>query len=239
MVGSDLQFPVISVSNLFFYITGYLYLDTTVIVAELDSQKGDIISILLTHTKHHSHHSHIVSVRIFQLALRQFVHPLHMYFASSSRAHDWSRPCIFATAVNLPQLTEKDARGIRAFLREYDQYVSEVTERGRQIVGDHIQSTDIVKPFQIKFCCDFECLESIIDLYLFPSVAMYDDLIDGTLRPYLDSKAVSSKDIVAIDTLDRLLKNRIRILMNEKDAQSRIENLFIIYKSLLRRHSFS
>lgn len=56
---------------------------------------------------------------------------------------------------------------------------------------------------------------------------------------YLESKAASSKDFVTIDMLDKIVDNHLQIDMAHRDARSRIENLFVCYKSILRRHGLS
>lgn len=81
-----------------------------------------------------------------------------------------------------------------------------------------------------------EWLESVIDLGFIEKVTEYDNLTDDQLRTYLDSNVESSKDVITIDMLDKNLEDNMRMDMNDKDATSRIEKLFISYKSLLRRN---
>lgn len=67
----------------------------------------------------------------------------------------------------------------------------------------------------------------------------YDDLEDSTLRVYLDSKSTERSDNMSVESLDALIKKELKADMSDKSAPSRMENLFIAYNSLLRRHGLS
>lgn len=44
---------------------------------------------------------------------------------------------------------------------------------------------------------------------------------------------------MTIDSLDKLVEDQLRIDMTDKDSRSRIENLFVSYRSLLRRNGLT
>lgn len=162
-----------------------------------------------------------------------------MDVASSSQASHRQGSRVVATAVEHPRLTKTNSAAICMFLREYDQYDREVKERAQQIVCEQVLSTDVAKPVQHKFCVDSEWLESVIELDYIKGVKSYDELTDANLCEYLESKAEPSKSVVTTDMLDKIFEDSLRMDMTDNDARSRIEDLFVTYKSLLRRHGVS
>lgn len=64
----------------------------------------------------------------------------------------------------------------------------------------------------------------------------FDDLDDVALRAYLDNTTVESKDVATIGALDKLAEEQFHTDMTDKDGRSRIETLFVSYKTLLRQH---
>lgn len=157
-----------------------------------------------------------------------------MDIASSSQG-----PRRLATAVEHPRLTKTDAASVRLFLRAYDKYTREVTERARQLTGQETITEEATTPVHLKYCVDGEWLESLLDLNLIEDVSTYEDLEDQVLRRYLETKAEEAKDVVTRDTLDKLVEEELRTDMKDKNARSRIETLFVSYRSLLRRHGVS
>lgn len=137
------------------------------------------------------------------------------------------------------RLTGTDAASIRVFLRSFDQYVNKVTERAKQLVNTDVPSAEIVSPVCLKFCIDPEWLESLIALDFIPRVKSFESLSDNTLMSYLDGKAKESKVVVTLETLDKLVSKNLRTNMADTNAKSRIENLFVAYHSVLRRHGLS
>lgn len=98
---------------------------------------------------------------------------------------------------------------------------------------------DAAKPAQMKFCVNSKWLESLIVLQFIMDVTSYGILADGQLRKYFESKAKSSNDVESIDMLDKIVEQSLSTDMTDKDAKSRIETLFMSYKSLLRRQGLS
>ena len=143
-----------------------------------------------------------------------------------------------ATSVDHPRLTATDASSIRVFLRSYDSYVTEVQERARQIVDSSV-STEPVKPVNLKFCVDAEWLESTVALGFIEPIDTVEQLTDERFRAYLDSKAEDSKEVVSLSKLDELVSQELRTDMRDANATSRIQNLFVNYMTLLRRHGLS
>lgn len=84
-----------------------------------------------------------------------------------------------------------------------------------------------------------EWLESIIDLSFIVRVSNFDDPTNDQPRTTSNTKVEYSKHVVTIDMLDKIVEDMLKTDMTDKDAMSRIENLFISYKSLLRRGGLS
>lgn len=66
-----------------------------------------------------------------------------------------------------------------------------------------------------------------------------DDLTNDQRRASLNAKAWPSKDLVTIDMLDKIVEEKLKMDITDKDVTSRIKNAFISYKSLLRQRSLS
>eukprot|EP00180_Rhodochaete_pulchella_P004096 Plantae.Rhodophyta-Rhodochaete_pulchella.ctg7553.p1 GENE.Plantae.Rhodophyta-Rhodochaete_pulchella.ctg7553~~Plantae.Rhodophyta-Rhodochaete_pulchella.ctg7553.p1 ORF type:complete len:129 (-),score=19.30 Plantae.Rhodophyta-Rhodochaete_pulchella.ctg7553:832-1218(-) len=98
---------------------------------------------------------------------------------------------------------------------------------------------EVLSPVQLKFSVDPEWIEPLIDLGFLEGASSYDTLTDYQLRTYLGGKTKESKETVAIDTFDDMVSKELRINRSDPGAKSRIENLFVSYRSLLRRHGLS
>jgi len=134
-----------------------------------------------------------------------------------------------ATPINHPTLRRHDAESTRVFLRKYDQYVTEISERAAQY-GD-----TSARPVQLKFCVDSEYLSSAIGLGFIKDITKLEDLTDAVLRTYLDKKAETSKETVTLSSLDRMVDKQLSMNMADPSATSRMQALFISYYSLLRK----
>lgn len=160
--------------------------------------------------------------------------------SSTSRPTSGQGSRFFSTAVEHPRLAKTDAASVRLFLRRpNDQYVCIGKERARQIVGQEAISSEAATPLQMKFCVDAEWLGSLIELHFLPEVPSYDEVNDEQLRDYLSKKAEESKNVETIETLDLIVENELHTDMEDKDARSRIQTLFVSFKSLLRRNRLS
>lgn len=144
-----------------------------------------------------------------------------------------------ATTVDHPRLVNVDAPSIRVFLRAYDQYATEVTQRAKQLVGDNFVTSEVVTPVNLKFCVDAEWLESMIELDFIEDVDSYDGLSDGILRAYLEKKAETAKDVITMSVLDEIVRKDLRMNMHDANATSRIESVFVGYHQILRRNGLS
>lgn len=142
----------------------------------------------------------------------------------------------FAPAVDHPLLTITDAASFRVFLRAYDQYATEVKERGKQLVSIDTVSSHVVEPVQLKFCVNVEWLKSLIALWFIPDVTSYKFLTDIVLRKFLESKTEKSKNLISSNAVDEIVGKDLCITRKDSNAQSRMENLLISYHSLLCRH---
>lgn len=159
-------------------------------------------------------------------------------FSDASETSAMQMASTVTTSVDHPRLVRADAESIRIFLRLYDQYCNEVLERARQI-GKSSRSTENVRPVNIKFCVDPDYLESLIALNLIPDVKDYDSLTDDTLRAFLDEKAEESREATNLDSLDIIVEQQLRMDMKDRNAKSRMENLFVAYHTILRRNGLA
>lgn len=122
---------------------------------------------------------------------------------SSSQLRSGQDFCSFATSLEHLRLTKKDASSIRAFLRDYDQYVFEASKNARQLIGENIASADIVRKVRLNYCVDAQRLQSSIDVKFIADVDSYGSLENESRRAYLENKATESKDVVTPDILER------------------------------------
>lgn len=76
-------------------------------------------------------------------------------------------------------------------------------------------------------------LHLAIDLEFTPAVESYKELRDDQMQKYLEFKAATSKEVVTNDMIDKILLDLLVIDMTCKDTQSRIQDLFVSYKSIL------
>lgn len=141
--------------------------------------------------------------------------------------------------VDHSRLKTTDAASIRYFLRAYDNYAKEVQERARQLVARNVVTNEVVTPVNLKFCVDSKWLESLIALNFIDKVSTYYDLSDSQLRSFLEKKAKESKEVVTLNMLDNIVKRELHTNMQDPNAKSRTENLFISYYSMLLQHGLS
>lgn len=125
---------------------------------------------------------------------------------------------LVATAVDHPRLPAADALSIRAFLRLYDQYATEIKECAYQFVAQDTVTTELINPVSLKFCVDAEWLEATISLSFIDRVTSVDTLIEHRLRSYLASKAIESKQVVTLVKLDDIVSQELCINMREGNA---------------------
>lgn len=138
--------------------------------------------------------------------------------------------------VTHPRLKTSDAASIRDFLRAYDKYVHEVTERANQLsVGDE----EVIRPASLKYCMDQDWLESMIESEFIPGAADYETVTENCLRKYLEGKAQESRHVATVESIDKIVEKDLRTEMTDTDARSRMETLFATYLSLLRRNGLS
>lgn len=147
--------------------------------------------------------------------------------ASSAQSH------FMATFVPHPLLTRTDADSSRVFLPLYEQYKREILSRVQQLTAGWI-TTESVKPINVKFCVDPEILVFVVALGFIEGIEDYDQLTIEALQSYLEDMAEESKAAFHPDTLDTLVRTDLRVYLNEKNARSSIEELFISYHNVLR-----
>lgn len=127
-----------------------------------------------------------------------------------------------------------DAESIRVFLRRYDTYCLSVKSRTHSFALDETKCLQVA----LKYFLYPEHTYGAIDLGLLLA-ADYESLEDTTVREYLNKKATESPDNLSVDTLDALFRKELEVNMDDKNATVRMENLFIQYQSLLRRHGLT
>lgn len=80
------------------------------------------------------------------------------------------------------------------------------------------------------YCVDTEWLKSSIDFGFILDVMSYNYLCNCEPQAYLAKKAEASKDVVTIDTLDKLVEDQLQIDMTDKVARSRIKSLIFSHQ---------
>jgi len=153
------------------------------------------------------------------------------------------RPTSFAVqATEYPKLRTVTPRTIRTFLADYDQYVQEINERHAQRTST-IEDQATIQPaaaVSMKFCVDAAWLKAATFMGIFKDpqgklVSTVNDLDDMTLRLYLETQAKTNKSEMDISTLDRHIKRKLRMNMNNDSDESRMFNLFINHYILLEK----
>lgn len=144
--------------------------------------------------------------------------------------------CVAWVDLGRPPPPHQDGRAsVRAFLRQYEEYVAEFKERAQKLVASRSITTEVVHQAHLKFYVDADYLESAIELVLIKEVTSVDDLTSGTLSFFLEIKAKESKDNVDLSLLDSIVESELRMDMSDESARWRVENLFISYHTILRR----
>lgn len=147
-------------------------------------------------------------------------------------------PTVTSAAVEIsldhPRLIRTDPESIRSFLRRYDQYSTTVLARANQLTKDNLTS-EAIRPVELKFCVDAEWLESRIALGFLKEATDYATLTDDQVRAFLDKRCKESKKTVTLEQLDRIVAQKLRTNMGNRDAEARMEDLFTDYHTLLQR----
>lgn len=159
--------------------------------------------------------------------------------ATARSAYATQQASFVSTSVNHPRLIRTDAESIRIFLSAYDQYAKEVSTRALQLLSTGTATSEAVRPVNLKFCVDAEYLQSTIDLGFIDDVDSYDNLNDDVLRAYLYKKGEECKESVNLSTFDSIISKELKMDMSDKNATSRVQNLFVLYHTLLRRNGVS
>ena len=137
-----------------------------------------------------------------------------------------------SATIEHPRLGEHDAESIRTFLRLYDQYVSEVKAKCEESGNFNLSC----KPVNLAYCLDPDYLDSAVELGFIPNATSMEELTEETLRKFLENKAVESKETITLSSLDALVKRQLRMNTKDPSAESRMQSLFISYRSLLRQN---
>lgn len=129
-----------------------------------------------------------------------------------------------------------DASFLRDFLQAYDQYATESKARAQQLAAKDVDSTEISRPVNLKFCVEAEWVESVIALNFLDPFLKYDDVTYERSRKDLDDEIIESKEVVSLDVLDDLAAKELHINTADSNAQSRNEDLFVAYRMILCRN---
>lgn len=154
----------------------------------------------------------------------------------STSSYPTSSAKFLATSIDHPRLTKTDSTSIRSFLRAYDQYVTEIAERSKQLTAASTITTEAISPVNLKFCVDAEWIDSLIALGFIESISTVEELTDALLRDYLNGEAQESKEVMNLHSLDDIVKKELRTDMSDSNAKSRMRNLFVSYRAILKRH---
>ena len=138
-------------------------------------------------------------------------------------------------SLNHPRLLALDPESIRIFLRNYDSYSRTITARAKQMSAADT-TAEVVTPVDLKFCVDAQLLTSTIALGFIPEVENYDALTDKALRTYLDGEAKESRVSINLSSLDEIVSRELRMNMSNRNARSRMQQLFVQYHTLLSTH---
>lgn len=145
-----------------------------------------------------------------------------------------------AVSVCNPFLTQTDPASIRTFFRKYDQYCRTVKSRAKQLnvnaEGSSTTTTETILLMELKYCVDAQYFTSCIDLGFITGVTSFEDMTDTQLRKYLDDKAEESKDALTLDGLEELVRKKLKMNMDNRNAKSRMQGLFASYHSLLSQN---
>lgn len=142
-------------------------------------------------------------------------------------------------SVEHPRLTRFYAPSIGTFLKRYDQSVNVVHERAGQLMASELVTTEVILPGNLHFCVDIEGLESVIALSFINGVSKYEALSSDDLCHFLKSSSEQSKEVVFLEKVDEIVKAELRTNMDDSNAKSRMENLFVSYHALIKRHGLS
>ena len=94
-------------------------------------------------------------------------------------------------------------------------------------------------PVDLKYCIDAQLRKSTIELGFIPDVSYYDDVTDEQLRTYLDQESVDSKAALTMTSLDEIVARELRMNMDNRNARSRMQQLFVQYHALLTTHGLT
>lgn len=92
---------------------------------------------------------------------------------------------IVATVVDHPSATKSDAASVRYFLRAYDVYIREETERAKQLLEKDVADPKVAALVRLQFRKGQEWLESTIGLGPLSELDCYDDFTDAILHDCL------------------------------------------------------
>lgn len=142
--------------------------------------------------------------------------------------------------VDRPRLTKTGPSSILIFLKAYDQYCRTIIGRTKQLLAaaddaDKTITTEVSIPMKRKYCVEATRFSSCIALGFMKHVMSFDSLTYAQLQPYLDKKAAEWKDPATLVGLNELVSKELVMDMSNRNAKSRMQNLFIDYHSLLTK----
>ena len=138
------------------------------------------------------------------------------------------------TSIDLPETLRKfDASSIRLFLRQYDAYVTSIHARAAQLGSSSYSAL----PIGLKYCVDASKLEAAINQKLIAEVSDYNSLTDECLRLFLEEEIEEDGDQLSLDEIDNIMSKGLSMDMRNRNAKSRMRNLFIDYQALLTEHN--
>lgn len=143
-----------------------------------------------------------------------------------------------SSTIARPKLKRNDAESVRIFLRSYDQYVTEIEARALKWALTEVVASDAL-PISMKLYIDDGYLDSSIALGFIPGVSSIDDLTDEILRIFLEEKSSESKETLTLASVDSIVSKKLKMDMRDRSATSRMQGLFISYRTIQRDNGLS
>lgn len=136
-----------------------------------------------------------------------------------------------------PRLINTEPESIRSFLLIYDQYISTFLARSRQLTPDTLE-IEAIKPVDLNVFMDVEFLDSNIALWFIPDAIKYEDLTNIKLRQFLEDLCKKSKETIALEKLDTVLKHKLLTKLRNKNETETMQEFFTSFHTILVRNGF-
>lgn len=131
-----------------------------------------------------------------------------------------------ATVLDTPMLKRLGREEIKSFLIEWKKCQEKKDRwRSREGTAHVVLATD---------CVDKELLQNLVDLQTFPSVTSVSGISQSGLIFWLQNRADASSECMDMEKLAEELKEKVKMNIDEPDADCRVRMLFVDYLNFLR-----